>query len=338
MVHTWPLRRAWLKGCPHPGSQGVAAGRNHRHRSRRRAPRPAQCRDLCGVSRALCTDYAKVHNKSWQQAAKLVTRNLLPHWGKLPAASISRADVKAALNKCTAPTTANQTLAAASAIFNWAIKEEVGGVKQNPCMHVARNATNARERVLQPEELQQFWQACDAAGLVVGTALKCVLLTGQRPGEVASMQHAHISNGWWELPGAPQPKVGWPGTKNAQTHRVWLPSVVQDLIAELGSEGKVFACQRGALDKAMRKFCLDPKATPHDLRRTHGTTVTALGFGRDAMNRIQNHKEGGIATVYDRHQYAEENKRIMQAVAARLMAHCSGAAAPNNVVAGRFGQ
>jgi hypothetical protein len=48
------------------------------------------------------------------------------------------------------------------------------------------------------------------------------------------------------------------------------------------------------------------------------STVTALGFGRDAMNRIQNHKEGGIASVYDRHHYAEENQRIMEAVAARL--------------------
>jgi integrase len=57
------------------------------------------------------------------------------------------------------------------------------------------------------------------------------------------------------------------------------------------------------------------KATPHDLRRTHGTTVTGLGFGRDAMNRIQNHREGGIASVYDRHQYAEENKKVMEAVA-----------------------
>jgi len=39
------------------------------------------------------------------------------------------------------------------------------------------------------------------------------------------------------------------------------------------------------------------KVTPHDLRRTHGSTITALGFGRDAMNRIQNHREGGIASV-----------------------------------------
>ena len=38
------------------------------------------------------------------------------------------------------------------------------------------------------------------------------------------------------------------------------------------------------------------------------------------MNRIQNHKEGGIASDYDRHHYAEEKQRIMEAVAARIMA------------------
>ena len=52
-------------------------------------------------------------------------------------------------------------------------------------------------------------------------------------------------------------------------------------------------------------------------RRTHGTMITKLSFGRDAMNRIQNHREGGIASVYDRHGYAEENQRIMEAVATR---------------------
>ena len=59
--------------------------------------------------------------------------------------------------------------------------------------------------------------------------------------------------------------------------------------------------------------------TPHDLRRTHGTCIARLGYGRDAMNRIQNHKEGGISSVYDRHQYADENKRIMEAVASHIL-------------------
>ena len=74
------------------------------------------------------------------------------------------------------------------------------------------------------------------------------------------------------------------------------------------------------------------RATPHDLRRTHGTTITALGFGREAMNRIQNHREGGIADVYDQHKYAEENKRVMEAVAAKIMSLAEGHSAGGKVV------
>ena len=85
----------------------------------------------------------------------------------------------------------------------------------------------------------------------------------------------------------------------------------------------------------MRDICKAlsvPRVTPHDLRRTNGTTITGLGFGREAMNRIQNHKEGGIADVYDRHQYSEENIRIMEAVAAKIIALAEGAEIASNVV------
>ena len=84
----------------------------------------------------------------------------------------------------------------------------------------------------------------------------------------------------------------------------------------------------------MREICKKlgvERATPHDLRRTNGTLITALGFGREAMNRIQNHKEGGIASVYDRHQYAEENKRILETVGAHIMALVEGAPRGNVV-------
>jgi integrase len=141
------------------------------------------------------------------------------------------------------------------------------------------------------------------------------------------------------MPGEPVPELGWPGTKNGASHRVWLPAPVRALIGEADS-GYVFAGGRGAvlaLDKPMRGICKSigiPRLTPHDLRRTHGSTVTALGFGRDAMNRIQNHREGGIASVCDRHGYADENKRIMEAVAAKIMSLIDGRAA-DNVVAFR---
>ncbi|HET7384302.1 MAG TPA: integrase family protein [Pseudolabrys sp.] len=284
-------------------------------------------------------EYAKRENKSWQQADKLVRSNLIPRWRKLQAAAITRGDVKVMMGSIASPTVANQTLAAASAIFAWAIREEI--VKTNPCQLVERNKTKSRERVLSDNEISKFWSAFDSAGLVASTALKMILLTGQRPGEVAHMRREHIEDGWWTMPGDPVPELDWPGTKNGATHRIWLPAAAQRLIAELDGDGFVFANSRGSavdkLDNAMRTICPVLKverATPHDLRRTHGTKITGLGFGRDAMNRIQNHKEGGIASVYDRHEYAAENKRIMEAVATHIMMLVEGG--PSNIIQARF--
>ncbi len=147
------------------------------------------------------------------------------------------------------------------------------------------------------------------------------------------MRSEHIEDGWWTMPGTPVPALGWPGTKNAQTHRVFLPMRVQGIIGTDAS-GFVFS-EVPDLGAAMRDICKAlnvPRATPHDLRRTHGTTVTGLGFGREAMNRIQNHREGGIADVYDRHEYASENQKIMESVAARLIALAEGEPLSSNVV------
>jgi hypothetical protein len=60
--------------------------------------------------------------------------------------------------------------------------------------------------------------------------------------------------------------------------------------------------------------------------------MTGLGFGRDALNRVTNHREGGIASVYDRHGYADENKRVMESVAAKIMALVKGRADDGKVI------
>jgi integrase len=282
--------------------------------------------------------HAKRKNKSWKQADALVRRHLLPKWAKLQAAHIARSDVRAMMARIDAPITANQVLAAASAIFSWAIREEVSGIKENPCQGVERNATQSRERILSDGEIPKFWIGFDEADFLRGLALKMILLTGQRPGEVRHMRSEHIEDGWWSLPGAVIADLGWPGTKNGANHRVWLPTPAREILAELSATGFVFAGARGnAIDKleeVMRAISSElgvEKATPHDLRRTHGTTIASLGFGRDAMNRIQNHAEGGIASVYDRHEYADENKRVMEAVASKIMSLMSGS--PDNVIA-----
>ena len=209
-------------------------------------------------------------------------RHVLPRWGKLLASTITRSDIKAMMASIEAPVVANQTLAAVSAIFSWAAKEEL--VTVNPCRGIDRNATKSRERVLADSEVPRFWSAFDDAGLVAGSALKTILLTGQRPGEVAHMRREHIKDGWWKMPGEPVPRLGWPGTKNGR-------AIVSGSLPRCKPSWPRWARRHGLrvcrlpwacsvkLDVAMRSICTKlgvERATPHDLRRTFSTTITGL--------------------------------------------------------------
>ena len=264
------------------------------------------------VARRYVEEHASKRNKSWRQADALVAKYLLPRWAKLDIGSIRRADVKAIIAAIAAPVLANQVLAAASPIFSWAVRQDI--IAANPCVGVERNGTVSRERVLSDAEIAAFWPHLSAP-------LKMILLTGQRPGEVAHQHRAHIvDERWWVMPGAPDPRTSWPGTKNAQSHRVWLSDPVHELLPDvLAAAGRsTLQLQQGMRDICARLGVVE-KVTPHDLRRTFCSKVTALGFGRDAMNRVTNHKEGGIGDVYDRHRYQEENKKVMEAVARHIV-------------------
>jgi integrase len=261
------------------------------------------------------TEYSQKRNKSWTQADTLIRRYVLPTWEELDASAITRSDVRALLGKINGPVLANQVLASMSAIFTWAGKQEI--LTHNPCRGVERHATTSRERVLSDTEVPLFWKAFGEAG-VSGLALKVLLLCGQRPGEVAHLHRAHIKDNWWEMPGQPDAATGWMGTKNSQSHRVWLSQPVREIIErfDCGADGDGYVFGPSLdLSGTMRSICRElnvPRATPHDLRRTCSTTVTGLGFGTDPLNRVTNHREGGIASVYDRHGYAEENRRVME--------------------------
>jgi integrase len=265
-------------------------------------------------------EYAKKKNKSWKQADFLVRKYLLPKWAKL--ASVTRRDVEVMHASIEKPILANQVIAAASVIFSWAVKKAIIAV--NPCVGVDRNKAKARERVLSDAEVALFWPK-------LNPALRMILLTGQRPGEVEHLRREHVVEGWWEMPGEPVPDLDWPGTKNARSHRVWLSAPVQAMLPDF------FAKKYRWLDRAMRSICAElevEKATPHDLRRTALTAITRLKFGRDAMDRIANHKEDAVTDIYDRYSYSEEDKGIMETLGRHILSLVEGSEGSddNNVV------
>ena len=67
------------------------------------------------------------------------------------------------------------------------------------------------------------------------------------------------------------------------------------------------------------------------LRRTCLTWITRLGFGRDAMDRVANHRTSSVTDVYDRHGYQDEDKGIMAAVARQVLSLVEGASTSNVV-------
>ena len=115
------------------------------------------------------------------------------------------------------------------------------------------------------------------------------------------------------MPGRP---VGdWPGTKNGRDHRVALSEPSLALIEQTAKS----AHRAGLLLKKLVTELGIERVTPHDLRRTCLTTITRLGFGRDAMDRIANHRTSSVTDVYDRHGYEAEDRRIMAAVARHVI-------------------
>jgi integrase len=315
-------------------------------------------------------------NKSWKHADKLVRRYLLPSWEKVDAAAITRADVRTVISKISAPALANQVRLAASAIFTWAVSQDL--VQHNPCTGIEGTARASRERILSDAEVRLFIAAfrqaetkervpgpskvvlqpsaspngaCDqmkrtgrGVSSNAGRACMILLLTGQRPGEVARMRHEHIKDGWWEMPGKPD-GTGWRGTKNGLSHRVWLVPAARDQIggrppisnegrktgqpvfaedqkvSQLTFSGPVFK-RRPAMASLMQRLCKElnvERATPHDLRRTFASTVTKLGFGRPAMDRLLNHADRSVGSVYDRYGYSAEDQQIWTAVAEHLL-------------------
>src|SRR5262249_17192439 len=214
------------------------------------------------VAKRYLEEHARKRNKSWRQADALVTRYLLPRWRKLDIGRIRRTDVKAAMAAIAAPILANQVLAAASPIFSWAMRQEIIAV--NPCAGVEKNDTTSRERILSDAEIVAFWPQLSAA-------LKMVLLTGQRPGEVAHLHRAHVvDERWWIMPGTPDPGTGWLGTKNAQSHRVWLSEPVHKLLPDVHTRAR-------RMQQDMRDICAQlgvrEKVTPHDLRDSDQMTA-----------------------------------------------------------------
>ena len=279
-------------------------------------------------------------NKAVGQLERNLRRHALPEFGKRPVPSITRGDVQGVFDKLTAQgkeTTANVIVAQLGGLFKYAIQREKV-IDTNPAHGLELHKLEDRDRILEEWEALSFWQFVSQPQstrnqYVQAVAAKFMLLCGQRGKEVRHLRWQDLkqeSDGlWWHMQGKRDGQ--WPGTKNSRPHKVYISAPARELLEQVRglSDTWVFPNSKGGptneLSIGMRRwqkwhgFAKGNEVIAHDLRRTHGTCVTRLGFGRDAMNRCQNHLEGGIGSVYDRFEYREESKRVQEAVAQEIL-------------------
>lgn len=289
----------------------------------------------------------------------IVNGSLVPALGRRKVTDVRRRDVieMVEAKAAEAPRSAAQLLIYARKIMSYAADREI--IEANPVADLKPASItvkgrrdplrpNRRERVLDEEEIRALWTKAEASGLhrLTALALKLVLVTGQRPGEVAGMHESEINGRVWTIPAARRGKT-------ETEHAVYLTDTALGILDAAAEErarlakrrrepwaGYIFEARPGAaltahaLARAVLRYAdalgsadLPDKGgrwRPHDLRRTMRTGLSACRVRPDIAELVTGHVIPGIRAVYDHHDYAAEQRAAHEAWERRLQRIVAG--------------
>jgi integrase len=182
--------------------------------------------------------HAKRFKRSWAKDEQILNRDIIPLWGNRKAADVTKRDVISLLEGIVergAPAMANNTFQIVRKMFNYAVEKDI--LQHTPCTGVKPPAEgHHRGRTLSEEEIKTLWTNLDRTDLNMShdsrRALKLILITAQRPGEVAGMHSVEIDGHWWTIPVSRQ-KVAKAKEHKRAPHRVYLTDLALELIGPL---------------------------------------------------------------------------------------------------------
>lgn len=272
---------------------------------------------------------------------------VLPYWKKRSINSIRRQDAVDLVNtaiKRGAPGQARNIFKLMRAIWNYAVESH--HVEFKPFDKITKVlpalAPVQRKRVLDDKEICHIWKKITPTGFgskEVRSAIKLILITCQRPGEVITMHSDDIDGDWWTVP-IERTKY------KEEPHRVYLTPLAKKIIGkkkgwifespksvkEAGKPPKTKPMTENAisrvinreLESADKKFRKEkyyglPEWTPHDLRRTGATNLAMLGASNEIIDAILSHKAKGVIGVYNLYKYDLQKKEFLTKWAERIL-------------------
>jgi integrase len=188
----------------------------------------------------LVKDYIEKHAKvkkpkSWQEDERILNKDIVPRWGGIKAIDVKQEDVIdliADLQPRGNAITLN-TFKIVRKMFNYARKNKI--ITVSPCEDLTQTDDDiptvpSRERTLHELEVKTVWEGLDKASMCNSTkrALKLILVTCQRPGEVVAMHRSEIKGDWWEF----TPKVTKITKETPREQRIYLTATAKALIGD----------------------------------------------------------------------------------------------------------
>lgn len=300
---------------------------------------------------AVAEDYIKRHVKDHRRAedtTREIRRELIPHWGDRPIASITRKDLVELIEDIVdrgSPYTAHIVLGHIKALFNWAIDRGTYDLEVSPADRAKPKALigakKPRQRTLSDDELRAFWRAGGRMGYPFGPLYRLLALTGARRAEIGEARWPEIDLDarLWTIPAE--------RFKSDSEHLVPLSddalAILRDLprfkrgdhlftvkFGETPVTG--FSNAKVRLDARMLRTLKalarargeDPASVTlppwviHDVRRTVRTRLSSLRVPDRVAEMVIGHGAKGLQRTYDLHHFLPEMREALEEWTARL--------------------
>jgi integrase len=275
---------------------------------------------------AVCAAYLKREGAKLRTSAQresIFRRLIYPAIGDKPIDSIRRSDIFAMLDKIADRNGARMsdvTLSTLRRVLNWhALRDDNFFNPIVPGMNRQQAKDHRRERILSDDEIRAVW-AATADGQPFSALVRFALLTSARRNEIAGMKWDEVDDGGvWTLPAA-----------RSKTKTEIIRPLSKAALAVLDGLPRIDGCPFVFTSNGLTPLASfsDPKAALdarsqvvgwrlHDLRRTARSLLSRCkDVSVDHAERVLGHSLGDIRGRYDKHDYVEEMRFAVEALAA----------------------
>ncbi|KVE21822.1 tyrosine-type recombinase/integrase [Burkholderia vietnamiensis] len=265
-------------------------------------------------------------------------RNLASEFGRLNLEEITPSRLMVRCEKIKERGAAAQAIHAREIVLQVYRFVEARGIKvDNPAAAIRPSAIatfKARDRALSPEEIHIFFNALERTPTMptLRLAIKFLLLTLVRKSEFidASWGEVDFETATWTIPKERM--------KARRPHHVYLSEqALEVLVAFKTCFGSSVYLHPGryetaspissatlnrVIDSTVKQICAGGETfepfTVHDLRRTASTHLHEAGFNTDWIEKCLAHEQRGVRAIYNKAEYAEQRRAMLQAWADML--------------------